>query len=125
MFSFRPTEYVNDANVIGQHNNMVTINMALEIDLTGQVSSDSENGSFYSGIGGQVDFNRGAARSSGRRPILVMPSTSPTAGQSRIVNHVSVPAQVWSSRVARFTTWSLSTAALICTENRSRTGLWL
>jgi len=82
-FSFRPTEYVNDANVIGQHNNMITINMALEIDLTGQVSSDSEHGNFYSGIGGQVDFNRGAARSSGGRPILVMPSTTED-GISRI-----------------------------------------
>ncbi len=82
-FSFRPTEYVNDANVIGQQNRMVTINMALEIDLTGQVCSDSENGHFYSGIGGQVDFNRGAAWSRGGRPILVMPSTTED-GISRI-----------------------------------------
>ena len=60
LFSFRPTEYVNDSYVIGKQNRMVSINMALEIDLTGQVCSDSEDGVFYSGVGGQVDFNRGA-----------------------------------------------------------------
>ncbi len=97
LFSFRPTDYVNDANVIGKHNNMITINMALEIDLTGQVSSDSEGGSFYSGIGGQVDFNRGAARSSGGRPIIVMPSIT-MAGQSRIVARLSPGSGVVISR---------------------------
>ena len=97
VFSFRPTEYVNDANVIGQHNKMVTINMALEIDLTGQVSSDSENGNFYSGIGGQVDFNRGAARSSGGRPIVVLPSTAED-GRSRIVSRLGAGAGVVISR---------------------------
>ncbi len=97
LFSFRPTEYVNDANVIGKHNNMITINMALEIDLTGQVSSDSEGGNFYSGIGGQVDFNRGAARSSGGRPIIVMPSAT-TSGQSRIVSRLSPGSGVVISR---------------------------
>lgn len=97
LFSFRPTDYVNDANVIGKHNNMVTINMALEIDLTGQVSSDSEGGNFYSGIGGQVDFNRGAARSSGGRPIIVIPSTT-VGGSSRIVSRLSPGAGVVISR---------------------------
>ncbi len=97
VFSFRPTEYVNDANVIGQHNKMVTINLALEIDLTGQVNSDSENGDFYSGIGGQVDFNRGAARSSGGRPILVLPSTTED-GRSRIVSRLGPGAGVVISR---------------------------
>lgn len=96
-FSFRPTDYVNDANVIGKHNNMIAINMALEIDLTGQVSSDSEGGSFYSGIGGQVDFNRGAARSSGGRPIIVMPSVT-TSGQSRILARLSPGSGVVISR---------------------------
>ena len=97
VFSFRPTEYVNDANVIGQHNNMVTVNMALEIDLTGQVSSDLEEGHFYSGIGGQVDFNRGAARSRGGRPILVIPSTT-IEGHSRIKSRLSSGAGVVISR---------------------------
>ena len=75
LFCFRPTEYVNDSNMIGKQMKMVSINMALEIDLTGQVCSDSEGGKFYSGIGGQVDFNRGAARSPGGRAIIAMPST--------------------------------------------------
>ncbi len=97
LFSFRPTDYVNDANVIGKHNSMITINMALEIDLTGQVSSDSEAGSFYSGIGGQVDFNRGAARSSGGRPIIVMPSVT-VDGKSRIVARLSPGSGVVISR---------------------------
>ena len=97
LFSFRPTDYVNDANVIGKHNNMVAINMALEIDLTGQVSSDSEGGNFYSGIGGHVDFNRGSARASGGRPIIVMPATRED-GSSRIVATLSPGSGVVISR---------------------------
>ncbi|MFH2123758.1 MAG: GNAT family N-acetyltransferase [Pseudomonadota bacterium] len=88
LFSFRPTEYVNDSTVIGKQNRMVAINMALEIDLTGQICSDSEEGIFYSGIGGQVDFNRGAARSTGGRAIIVMPATT-RDGKSRIVASLS------------------------------------
>jgi acyl-CoA hydrolase len=52
VFSFNPTEYVNDTFVIGQQNKMVAINTALEIDLTGQVCADSLGTKFYSGIGG-------------------------------------------------------------------------
>ena len=74
LFSFRPTEYINDANVIGKHKRMVSVNMALEIDLTGQVCSDSVGGRFYSGIGGQIDFNRGAAKSEAGRAIITLPS---------------------------------------------------
>ncbi len=88
LFSFRPTDYVNDPNVIGRQNRMVSINMALEIDLTGQICSDSEEGEFYSGIGGQVDFNRGAASSPGGRAIIVMPATT-RDGKSRIVAFLS------------------------------------
>ena len=97
LFSFRPTQYVNDSNVIGKQNRMVTFNMALEIDLTGQVCSDSEEGTFYSGIGGQVDFNRGAALSKGGRPILLMPSTT-EQGKSRIVSRLSPGSGVVISR---------------------------
>ena len=84
LFSFRPTEYINDANVIGKHKRMVAVNMALEIDLTGQVCSDSVNGRFYSGIGGQIDFNRGAARSESGRAIITLPSLN-REGESAIV----------------------------------------
>ncbi len=97
LFSFRPTEYVNDSNVIGKQNRMVAINMALEIDLTGQVCSDSESGIFYSGVGGQVDFNRGAARSEGGRAIITMPSTT-RDGKSRINSRLSRGAGVVISR---------------------------
>lgn len=88
LFSFRPTEYVNDSNIIGRQSRMVSINMALEIDLTGQICSDSEDGNFYSGIGGQVDFNRGASKSQGGRAIIVMPATT-RDGKSRIVTNLS------------------------------------
>ena len=85
IFSFRPTEYINDANVIGKHKRMVAVNMALEIDLTGQVCSDSVGGKFYSGIGGQIDFNRGAAKSEGGRAIITLPSLNKEGTESRIV----------------------------------------
>lgn len=85
LFSFRPTEYINDANVIGKHKRMVAVNMALEIDLTGQVCSDSVGGRFYSGIGGQIDFNRGAAKSESGRAIITLPSLNREGTESRIV----------------------------------------
>jgi len=85
LFSFRPTEYINDPNVIGKHKRMVAVNMALEIDLTGQVCSDSMGGRFYSGIGGQIDFNRGASRSESGRAIITLPSLNKEGDQSRIV----------------------------------------
>ena len=97
LFSFRPTEYVNDSYVIGTQTRMVSINMALEIDLTGQVCSDSEDGVFYSGVGGQVDFNRGAARSEGGRALITMPSTT-RDGKSRINSRLSRGAGVVVSR---------------------------
>ncbi len=85
LFSFRPTEYINDSSVIGKHKRMVSVNMALEIDLTGQVCTDSVGGRFFSGIGGQVDFNRGAAKSEGGRAIITMPSLNKEGTLSRIV----------------------------------------
>jgi len=86
LFCFRPTEYVNNASVIGKQKKMVSINMALEIDLTGQVCSDSVGGRFYSGIGGQIDFNRGASFSEEGLAIITMPSTNKEGSKSRIVN---------------------------------------
>ena len=85
VFSFNPTEYVNDPFVIAQQNKMVAINTALEIDLTGQVCADSLGTQFYSGIGGQADFNDGAGRSSGGRAIIALPSTAEGGSASRIV----------------------------------------
>ena len=65
-----PTEYVNDPFNIAQNDNMVAINAALQVDLTGQVCADSIGPVFYSGVGGQLDFIRGAARSKGGLPII-------------------------------------------------------
>jgi len=73
---FRRTEYVNDPFVISQNDRMVAINSAIEIDLTGQVCADSIGPKFFSGIGGQMDFIYGAARSKGGIPIIAMPSAS-------------------------------------------------
>ncbi len=74
IFEFHPTAYCNDPFVIAQNDRMVAINSAIEVDLTGQVCSDSMGRTPYSGIGGQVDFLRGAARSKGgaadHRPAL-------------------------------------------------------
>ncbi|WP_028584311.1 bifunctional acetyl-CoA hydrolase/transferase family protein/GNAT family N-acetyltransferase [Desulfogranum mediterraneum] len=85
LFSFRPTEYINDPAVIGKQKRMVAVNMALEVDLTGQICSDSVGGQFYSGIGGQIDFNRGAAKSERGRAIICMPSLDEFGTRSRIV----------------------------------------
>ena len=98
LFEFHPTEYVNDPYVISQHEKMVAINVGLEIDLTGQVCSDSLGYQFYSGIGGQVDFIRGAARSRGGKPIIAMPSTAKDETVSRIVPHLTEGAGVVTTR---------------------------
>ena len=84
IFCFRPTEYVNDSIVIGQQNKMIAINMAQEVDLTGQVSSDSIEGILYSGVGGLVDFNRGAARSKDGKSIICVPAANPKGTRSNI-----------------------------------------
>jgi len=97
-FEFHPTEYVNDPYVIGQHEKMVAINVGLEIDLSGQVCSDSLGYRFYSGIGGQVDFIRGAARSRGGKAIITMPSTAADGTVSRIVPHLTEGAGVVTTR---------------------------
>ena len=94
---FHPSEYVNHPANIARNDNMVAINSALEVDLSGQVVSDSLGYKFYSGIGGQVDFIRGAAISQGGRPIIALPSTS-NKGDSRIVAHLTEGSGVVTSR---------------------------
>lgn len=98
LFDFRPTEYVNDPFVIAQHDRMVGINVGLEVDLTGQVCADSLGYRFYSGIGGQVDFIRGAARSREGKPIIALPSTARDGQVSRIVPHLTEGAGVVTTR---------------------------
>jgi len=97
-FEFYPTEYVNDPNIISQHEKMVAINVGLEVDLTGQVCADSLGYQFYSGIGGQVDFIRGSARSRGGKPIIAIPSTAKNDEVSRIVPHLTEGAGVVTTR---------------------------
>jgi acyl-CoA hydrolase len=84
-FEFFPSEYVNDPFVIAQNPNMVSINSAIQIDLTGQVCADSIGTRFYSGFGGQVDFVRGAKRSIGGRSFIALSSTAKNGTVSRIV----------------------------------------
>jgi len=95
---FHPSEYVNDPFVISQNSNMVAINSALQVDLTGQVCADSMGNHFYSGIGGQLDFIRGAARSRGGRPIIALPATARDGTVSRIVPNLYTGAGVVTSR---------------------------
>ena len=97
-FAFFPTEYINDPFVISRHHKMVAINVALEVDLTGQVCADSLGTRFYSGIGGQVDFNRGASRAPGGRAIIALPSTARDGAVSRIVSSLSPGGGVVTTR---------------------------
>lgn len=98
IFEFHPQEYVNDPFIIAQNEKMVAINSAIEIDLTGQVCSDSIGTKFYSGIGGQVDFIRGSARSEGGKPIIALPSAAKNGQISRIVPTLKPGAGVVTSR---------------------------
>jgi 4-hydroxybutyrate CoA-transferase len=96
-----PTEYVNDPFIIAQNDRMVAINSAIEVDLTGQVCADSIGARLYSGVGGQLDFMRGAARSHGGKPIIALPSVVETSkGErfSRIVPTLKLGAGVVTTR---------------------------
>jgi 4-hydroxybutyrate CoA-transferase len=95
---FHRSGYVNDPFVIAQNERMVAINSAIEVDLSGQVCSDSMGHAPYSGIGGQVDFIRGAARSKGGVPIITLPSTAKGGTVSRIVPELRPGAGVVTSR---------------------------
>lgn len=90
-------DYVNDTAVIRTNPNVTAINSAIEVDLTGQVCSDSIGMYHYSGVGGQMDFMRGAALSEGGRPIIALPSTTAT-GISRIVPFLKPGAGVVTTR---------------------------
>lgn len=98
LVELRAADYTNDPAVIAQNDNMIAINTCLQIDLTGQVCSDSIGEKFYSGIGGQVDFIRGAARSRGGKAILALPSTAADGVISRIVPRLDDGAGVVTTR---------------------------
>jgi 4-hydroxybutyrate CoA-transferase len=89
--------YVNEAHVIRQNPRVTAINSALEVDLTGQICADSIGSRMYSGVGGQMDFMRGASLSEGGKPIIAMPSTT-VSGMSKIVHFLKPGAGVVTTR---------------------------
>lgn len=95
---FRAVDYTNNVDVIAANTRMVAINSALSVDLTGQVVADSIGPRFYSGIGGQVDFIRGAARSKGGVPIIALPSTARGGTISRICPELAAGSGVVTTR---------------------------
>ncbi len=98
IFEFHPTAYTNDPALIARNDKMVAINSALQVDITGQVCSDSIGTYFYSGIGGQVDFLRGASRSKGGKAIIALSSTAKGGTISRITPMLAPGAGVVTSR---------------------------
>jgi acyl-CoA hydrolase len=98
LFYFRSSEFVNDPTVIARNDNLISISSALEVDITGQVCSDSMGYLFYSGIGDQVDFLRGSSMSKGGFSIIALPSTAQNGTVSRIVPHLSEGAGVATTR---------------------------
>ena len=98
LVEFHPCDRTNDTNLIRKIDRVVAINSALEIDLTGQVCADSIGHRVYSGIGGQMDFVRGAAMSRGGRPIIAIPSTAAEGSVSRIVAQLRPGAGVVTTR---------------------------
>ena len=96
--AFYPSDITNDTNLLRKIERLVAINSALQIDLTGQVCADSLGHRIYSGIGGQMDFMRGAALSPGGRAIIALPSTAVGGKVSRIVAELSPGAGVVTTR---------------------------
>lgn len=98
MVEMRPVDYTNDTSVIRRFRRMVAINSAIGVDLTGQVAADSIGTRFYSGVGGQMDFMRGAALATEGRAIIALPSTAVSGTVSRISAVLPEGAGVVTSR---------------------------
>ncbi|UCG30517.1 MAG: acetyl-CoA hydrolase/transferase family protein [candidate division WOR-3 bacterium] len=98
IFETHPTNYTNHPFIVGQNEKMIAINSAIEVDLTGQVCSDSIGTRIYSGFGGQVDFIRGAAQSKGGKPIIALPSSAKKDTISKIVPTLKIGAGVVTTR---------------------------
>lgn len=94
----RTVDYTNDVHIIGQHEKMVSINSAIQVDFMGQVNAEMIGRDQFSGVGGQVDFVRGASRSKGGKSIIALPSTAQKGNISRIVPHLDNGAAVTTSR---------------------------
>jgi 4-hydroxybutyrate CoA-transferase len=99
MVEMRPVDFTNDTHVIRSMERMIAINSAIEVDLTGQVVADSIGYRLYSGVGGQMDFMRGAALAPGGRPIIALPSSAGADGStSRITSSLKEGAGVVTTR---------------------------
>lgn len=98
LFEFQTSDYINDPFIISQNHKMTAINSALQIDVTGQVAADSIGDYLYSGVGGQVDFIRGAARAKNGKAIIALPSTAKHGTVSRIVANLAIGSGVVTSR---------------------------
>jgi acyl-CoA hydrolase len=96
--AFYPCDWTNDTAVIRKNPKVVAINSAIQIDLTGQVCADSIGHRIFSGIGGQMDFIRGAALSPGGKPIIALPSTAAGGKISRLVVQLNAGAGVVTTR---------------------------
>jgi acyl-CoA hydrolase len=95
---FHPCDRTNDTSLIRKNDKVVAINSAIQLDLSGQVCADSFGHRIYSGIGGQMDFIRGAALSRGGQPIIALPSTAKGGSISRIVPELAAGAGVVTTR---------------------------
>lgn len=98
MIEMHPVDYTNDTAIIRRNARMTAINSAIEVDLTGQVCADSMGTRLFSGVGGQMDFMRGAALSIGGKPIIALPSTARQGTVSRIVPTLASGAGVTTTR---------------------------
>jgi acyl-CoA hydrolase len=98
MVELRPVDYTNDTAVIRRFRRMVAINSAIEVDLSGQVVADSIGRRMYSGVGGQMDFIRGAALAEEGRAVIALPSTAAGGSASRIVSSLREGAGVVTTR---------------------------
>jgi acyl-CoA hydrolase len=98
MVEMRAVDFTNDTNVIRSFSRMVAINSAIEVDLTGQVVADSIGHRLYSGVGGQMDFIRGAAQAAQGKAIIALPSTAAGGTRSRIVATLAAGAGVVTTR---------------------------
>ena len=98
LIEMRPVDYTNDTSVIRRFRRMVAVNSALSVDLTGQVSADSIGTRLYSGVGGQMDFIRGAALAEEGRAIIALPSTAAGGSLSRIAPVLTLGAGVVTTR---------------------------
>lgn len=96
--AFYPAEVVYSPLVIAQNDHMVSVGSALEVDLSGQICSESKGHHFYSGVGGRLDFIRGAAMSKGGKSIITLPSTTLDGRNSRVVSNLQEGAGVVATR---------------------------